>query len=257
MIEITCVFLAITSMASSVSESRRKEIVSIIDGLASGNEVPELLTFQAATVPRFSPNYNWREQNRVEKAFNRLRTSKDEDVWQELLEHIDDERYSLTMTTDGDIHTTKNFTVGRLCKLIAHGRLVSILEGNIEPRDDGLPVVPLRPDLRRSIVEWHKKREGRSLYQLQIEVCEDAITLLSDVRGMSKKAKDKSVIALSLQIHELLERKRPIFREQFLIDRFDTFDDARAKRLWAKWGARGSKPGAPRAAQATEHEAGW
>lgn len=228
--------LILTSPADiALSSGVRKEAQSMIDALVNSNSPPELVEFPSAVVPRFSRDYDWGTQTRALSAFHWLRKNKSEDIWEELLEHLDDGRYALTMMTDGDISTTENYSVGRICAIIARGRLLGVTDGLIEPREDGLPAVPANPALWKDLAGWRKKRGEKRLYQLQIDVCQDAITRLSSMRGMTKEAIEVSRIQLTSEVQSLQETKRAVFRDHFYSGTFSTFDSRRVKQLWDKW----------------------
>src|SRR5262249_6465328 len=125
------------------------------------------------------------------------------------VKRIGHRRYSETVTSvkTGDAYIS---TVGDICRRLAYERLVGAfweLLPEVEGKDGyiNLPVDVGVGDL----ATWRKEPAPRSLYELQIEVCEKAIEALAKSGRVSQAQKDQSRKKIEAEIEKLKKTKQP------------------------------------------------
>jgi hypothetical protein len=211
--------------------ARVHELDRLIDALANHNEPPRLV----ANTALFSEKYDWAEQQRVIKAVDVLvrEKKKSDDVWPRLVEHIGDERYSLTCEFNGGVG---NRTIGSICWDIAYHDLLAPFSGSW-PNASEIPgnifvggvalTVPPHHDLRT----WYHARQGKPLWELQVELGEWGI---KTVEGLTELAKDKkawSIQKTKATIDILRRTKKPIVRKLPWSYETKFFDAQEAKEI--------------------------
>jgi hypothetical protein len=153
------------------SKKSKLELQAMVDALANRNRAPEMVRRE----PIFSRDYDWSEYNRAWKAILAL-VPHAEDAWPELVSHLDDERYALTLR--GPSGKTDNWTVSSVCRMIVARNLSEAYYRNLNPEAEIVYARLRSPEIARNknkLKSWCEKRSKRSLYELQIEMCEWAI----------------------------------------------------------------------------------
>jgi len=111
-----------TPLSATPPSKETASIDALIDSLANRNPPPVI--FEAGPgrwAPHFDPNYDWREQARVDKALRKTVEQQSLELWERLMAHAEDERYCLTFNDQAANCSEKgtNWTVGRFCGEIA------------------------------------------------------------------------------------------------------------------------------------------
>jgi hypothetical protein len=214
-----------------VLEPDARELAKMIDEVANRNPAPKLLEVDhprlPGRVPLFPDNYDWKEVSRVWSALRKLRMDTTPELWEELIRKSGDPRYALTFADKGGRPVI--WTVGRFCDDIAYDRLVDVFVQHL-PEDDRGRTIPLEVGIGSSWVAWRQKRAGKTLDQLQMEVCEQAVKELDKVKGVSKKEKDLARKKIMTEIDKLKKTKKPVFLEYHPRER-DTYPPEQAKRV--------------------------
>jgi hypothetical protein len=190
-----------------------KAVAKMVEDIASPNKAPKIVDRPDKypnRVPQFPKGYDWKDQRRVYKARVKLYEDTSVELWEELVRKAPDRRYSLTVTSQqsGDSY---NFTVGGVCNHLAYSRLIGVFQQHmpLDPNHDGFR---LRLDVCiKSLPAWRKERKDKSLYQLQIEVCERALKELQKVKRVSQTKKEAARKKIEAEIEKLRKTKRPIF----------------------------------------------
>lgn len=219
-----------TSALAQPPTKARKELASMIDDMANRNPAPDVVRTRARARPVFADDYDWDEDKRARRAFWSVRDDDREELWEELLKHFDDKRYAWTAEINGASVTRE--TVAGLCMLLAYDRLRSPFERWLPVNEIGRPV---RPDLGfgRDFTQWRKERADKSLYELQIEVCESAIkSLKTEGRrlGASDRQIRESCEKIQERIVQLRHEKRPFFR-RLILDSYYHYKQEDAERI--------------------------
>jgi hypothetical protein len=222
--EIACL-IAIISFLYSASEARslertahvsdisldKSQIVALIDSLANRNRSPEEVAvrvrFSQGKQPLFDASYDWTEDNRIRNVASVLVKFDGDLLWICLMEHLDDQRYSLPFILN---ETTYAESIGGLCWRKAADDLdypfaryiPSDLSGNIDR--------VLRIRALADLKAWYKEHLGLRLYEQQIARCEDAVKKIDSVNTISSEDKRKFVSTIQSQIAQLKQSKTPI-----------------------------------------------
>jgi hypothetical protein len=201
-----------------------------IEALASRNPQPKLVKHLSVSEPFFAPDFDWDDQERVRIAFAKLVNDESPELWERLLKHLDDRRYALTLRDNGP--SAMNYSVGDLCWMIAEQRLSFASAWHSDPDSLDRPDIYLDLGIR-DLAKWRAERANKSLYKLQIEVCEKALEQVDrarDVPGRAKRYIRKEVRAL---IGSLRSTKRPLFFK-LPTGGFEAFNAEMAKRVREK-----------------------
>jgi hypothetical protein len=194
----------------------RKRIAKLIDDLANRNPPPVIVNASppfppTLRVPLFPKQYDWAEQNRVIAALSKLRTHPTPELWEELVRHSEDNRYSLTLHDDDG--NPENRTVGSFCSEMAYTHLTRgfsrYLPTDPNPSKLGRPIW-VEISLAPSWTKWRHQRRNKSLAELQIEVCEEALAQLKKVKGVPQEEKRASEQKIQAMVMELKKTKRPL-----------------------------------------------
>lgn len=205
---------------------------TVINSLANLNPPPKLVKLGFAREPFFTPDYDWKEQQRVRRTFAGLAREENPELWEQLLKHIIDKRYAITMRDNGP--NARNYSVGDLCRLIASERIFFASAWHSDPDSRDRYNVWLDVGID-DIAKWRADRPKKSLYELQIEICERSIEEVDKAKDKDVPAKAKSHIRGKLKgtIDDLRKTKRPLFFRP-LMGGFEYFDADQAKRLREK-----------------------
>lgn len=171
-----------------------KEATKMVAAIANHNKSPRIIKRRKVTpaaVPLFSKDYDWKEDERVQKALNKLSSDKSIELWEALVQRANDKQYCMT-TYSWNNDDAENYTVGDVCSLLAYDRLCNVFVKHLPSvAPYGCPVRLW--SIRDDLLTWRKERKRKSLYELQIEACEMAIRKLRQVSSniVSDKEKDQ------------------------------------------------------------------
>jgi len=178
-----------------------------VAALESRNRPPKKLGF-GSDAPDFSNGFDFADQDRVHDAIAALYDHVEE-AWPEMVNHLADKRYSITLARLGD--DPHNYTVGAVCFAILSDFLTC-------PYFDELPKgARARTDLRflarfltpDELKKWCEERSTKPLYELQIEMCKSEIDTLPKFGWTAtEKEQQDSAAAINRQIKSLSEAKK-------------------------------------------------
>jgi hypothetical protein len=198
-------------MAGSDTKEASQRVMDIVNR----NEQPKLAhrtrDAMPSTVAVFSETYDWKEEQRVHQALDKLYDDTSEELWEELVRKAGDQRYCIVIVSPVTEDAIPN-SVGAVCADLAYCRLVSVCRQHL-PKD---PATPGRPPAlfgfvdRLKLQSWRKSRAEQSLYQLQVEVCERVLSELPTVKGVPQAEKDLAFKKIEAEIKELRIRKQPL-----------------------------------------------
>ena len=210
-----------------------------IDDLKSHNPAPLFGDDRPGpgATPLFDKTFDWGEQDRVKGAIRAI-VKHAADAWPQLIRHMDDRSYCITI--DGDNGAT-NRSVGSICSWIVSRNLAAAY-------------YPLMPhQLRREVVytrfvtpaaargsdglkAWCDKRGKRPLYELQIEMCEWSIDELGRmIKGdeIPEVEGNASIAAVRSRIAAMRKSKEPVVFPGFGKEEFQTYSQERASKVRA------------------------
>jgi hypothetical protein len=196
-----------------------KSVAQMVEAIASPNKPPKLVNGNgpgSRKMHQFPKDYNWKKQKQVYRALVKVYKDTSIEMWEELVRKSGDRRYSLTVTSQQS-ETSHNRTVGDACRHLAYSRLIHPLRRCLprDPTHDGW-----RLNLNFSIGnlrEWREERKHKSLYELQIEVCERALEELErrndelrTVKRISQANLDAARKKIKSAIEKLKRTKQPV-----------------------------------------------
>jgi hypothetical protein len=194
-----------------------KRVTQMVDDLVNRNKPPKIVTRRLGDypyrLPVFPKDYDWKEEERVRKAFDTVRQDTSLQLWDELVRRIGDERYCRT-TWDESAGDAWDHTVGDECIELAYARLSYVFEEDFPSFQPHGCVIHLRR-LLRDLPAWRKARKDKPFYQLQIDVCELVLRELPkfDEKDISAKEKAEGRRKVEAVIKKLRRTQRPIFEE--------------------------------------------
>lgn len=183
-----------------------------VDAMASKNRQPAFRDYGLkGMLPEFPKDYDWEEQERVIRAIERAMHDIDEETWRTLVRGGGDQRYALTVVFKDE--RAMNYTVGDVCKRLAWCKICEVCSRRFRfPAD----VAGKSPTIDLGVSkpwEWMKARLDRPLFEVQIEICELALTASSTERGIPKDLLESAADEVRREIAELRRRKQPIALE--------------------------------------------
>jgi hypothetical protein len=214
--------LGLLGAAAPGDEGRRpaakreaKRVARMVDALANRNKPPKIVRRRVTpdvwpqTVPLYPEGYDWKEERRVHRALDALLADRTPELWEELLRRWDDERYCVVVMY-GSFDNALVYSVGTVCSHLAHDRLVDVFDRHLPPNSEGRPLrLDVVGDTVRDLAGWRKKRAKKSLYELQVEVCQAALRELAKVEGLSKEERAKAREKIEAEVARLKRTKRP------------------------------------------------
>ncbi len=216
----TALFLLIASLFSTcyANEAKLKEIQKTLQDLVSMNAAPELRThdFNAllrlgpTQVPLFAVDFDWADQKRVRAAVASLDKIATSVEWDQLLEHINEERYCITIVKD-EYHDPRNYSVGALCDSVARHYLSGPFLDNLGFDDRDRPIrISYKQDDMRDLREWRKNRKQLRLDQLQLEIGERILSAVPAIKFVSEAERDKLSLEIAGKIEMIKRTGLPI-----------------------------------------------
>jgi hypothetical protein len=189
--QLACIFVLLSifegigSLRVALSQDKPPEVKwidasELVNSLASKNTPPTIVGFYTVKFEACA-KFEWPEQGRVWRVVKKL-IGNVEDAWPVLVEHLDDERYSVTVDFEG-FDERYNWTVGDVCRQLVSRTLSEAYYQELKPRSLNLYRKMRYPGFginRQELKKWCTARSDRSLYELQVETCGWAAGELAD-----------------------------------------------------------------------------
>jgi hypothetical protein len=191
-----------------------KSVAEMVEAIASPNKPPKLKNARGPGGRhhhQFPKDYDWKKQKRLYKTLVRVYKDISVEMWEELARMSDDRRYSLTVTSQAS-EQSYNLTVGAVCRHLAYDRLVGVFRQHLpygRGRPDASPRIQLEIGIN-NLAAWQKERKDKSLWELQIEVCERALEELPKAKGVSQAKLVGAGKKIKSEIKNLKRTKRPV-----------------------------------------------
>jgi hypothetical protein len=207
---------------------------TLVKALASKNPSPDAEGNRgSASVPE---NFDWSEQERVWAVIGEL-MDRSEEVWPELVEHLDDEDYCITIEVfNGAIH---DWPVGIVCQEIIERNLSEAYYRKLEPQSLEVYRKLRSPRFEIELKDWCEQRKDLKLYELQIEACEWAMKELSkddEFPRTSAEQRKEWIASVETEIASLKKSKQAVPYKGFGVEEIvpirnpDKVDDPFADR---------------------------
>jgi hypothetical protein len=216
---------------------------AMVEALANDNRVPDLMG-PVRLDPIFDTKYDWSEDRRVWGAIPVL-VRNAENAWSELVRHLDDRRYCTTSETMNGF--TYNRTVGDICREIVGRNLSEAYYRNMLPESELLYARLRLPEIARSekaLKSWCEERSKKSLYELQIEMCQWAIMQLKGGdfdQHISRVRLRAWVAAVEAEIESLHQSESAVHVYRFGEEEYIPYSREKAKKLRAAQQSGGKK----------------
>lgn len=201
-----------------------------VESLASHNPAPE--HDGPRNTPLFDHAFDWNEDNRCWKAFNKL-VLKAENVWPELVAHLDDDRYCVTYENFQSFNY--DFTVGKACREIILRNLAAGYAKQVDTHGDRMAVgafhYPMFLSDTTVLKKWCEERSDKKLYELQIEICmltQNDIPESHWLKRSSQETKAEWIAALGKASNRLAETKKAVHWGGFKGEEITRYSRARA-----------------------------
>jgi hypothetical protein len=164
---------------------------AFVDSLVNRNPPP--LHAGSRHSPTFDSKFDWVENERVANVIE-LAIKYPEQIWAELVSHLEDERYCITFKAFSGY--TYDWTVGRVCREIVGRNLSEAYYETLRPMSQSIYSRMRQPEVGRDpqqLKAWCEARRDKKLYEMQIEMCRWAQKMLADetcpVRGTPLRRK--------------------------------------------------------------------
>jgi len=191
----------------------------MVDAIVNRNKSPQVVAWRGyfpSEAALFAENHDWKEERRVHKAIEALEKDQTEAVWEELVKRTRDRRYCETVTS-GQTCDARVRTVGDVCEDLASRRLKGVFERHL-PRVPLLEAKPIYLEVGvNDVSKWRKQRAAKSLYELQIAICESALKALAREKGIRQAEKDQARKKIEAEITKLKKTKQPVLVQVFLL----------------------------------------
>lgn len=198
------------------NKKRRLAMVHMIDDLANHNKMPKLVKKGVGKLPLYPADYDWKEEKRVALALAKINKERSEELWDELVRRSGDEHYCRTVKDQNEYYAMGNWTVGIFCSILADDWLLGICQQHLpsDPNKDGYRI-SLDFGIGKSggLRKWRNDRGNKTLYELQINVCEEAIRELTKIPGIPQRNKEGAQKKIEGEIAKLKKLKRAIFTD--------------------------------------------
>lgn len=193
-----------------------KEADKMVEAIVNRNKEPKVVRrrqLRPREFPLFPKDYDWKEEERVRTALRKLYNDTSVEVWEAMVRKGNDRRYCNTSYSgsSGDVYID---SVGLICSDFAYERLCYVFARHLPSLPPhGCPIQFW--DVKENMPAWRNKRKDKSLYQLQIEMCEMALRELRklDPHDLSDKGKAEARKKIEADIKELRKTKRPIMKK--------------------------------------------
>jgi hypothetical protein len=202
-----------------VAERGAKRAKKMVDDIVNRNKPPKFVGRPSGfphKVALYPESYDWKEEERVRKAIDKLHEDTTVELWEELVRRSEDPGYCCIVVMPEDQENVTTYTVGRVCGPLAYARLVGVFARHMpaDPADEKGRPLAVRTGAGH-LADWRKERMQKSLYQLQIEVGERMVRELSRLKLGGKRLKIKERIAsarekIEAEIKNLRRTKQPV-----------------------------------------------
>lgn len=189
--------------------SQKMDYDNLVAALANRNRAPVLQGGGSLQAPHYAKAFDWVEQKRVLEVLTQCADHAD-DAWRALVEHLNDESYSLTLQKEMRV---SNETVGSICGMIVVADLTEVYMPYI-PQDEDVyrKVVYPREVINMGLQEWCRKQqgEGKGLYEMQVELGEWALAKIAAMDKLPADEQISSCTQIRKKIEELRATRKPI-----------------------------------------------
>lgn len=208
---VGAVLLVVVSEGHAAKRDAKKAAKKLVDAIVNRNQPPKIVTRPSGTSPRrvalFPETYDWEEEKRVHQALEKLYQNATAEVWEELVRRGKDKRYCAVLLSvkNGDAYV---YNMGRITSSLAYSHLVQMYQRHMPGKHRRGPKRKLDVGIE-ALHSWRRKRAGKPLYELQLEVGERALLDLSRRKDIPKDQNDQTREKIEAELATLRRTKRP------------------------------------------------
>ncbi len=194
----------------------RLVMINIVDDLANHNKAPLLVRQGSGWMPLYCTDYDWKEDQRVSSALAKLQQERCDELWDELVRRSNDKHYCRTLKDKNEHFALGNWTVGMFCSILADDWLLGICEQHLpsDPDKDGYRIsLDYGISKAGGLPKWRNERSKKALYELQIDICEEAILEIAKMPKISQREEVKARKKIQGEIATLRRIRRAIFTD--------------------------------------------
>jgi hypothetical protein len=236
-------------MANPERRHSAERAADLVDQLSNSNKPPRIV--ERHSFPVFPASYDWSEDKRVFKALQVLWEDRSDELWEEVIrrEAAWDQqekrtgdsrsRYCLTIQERKD-GSPRILSVREVCAQWKWHRLLRLVGQHLPPepgRGTMKVLLKLSVDTVPQEEDWAKwRREGKikTLYKLQIEVCEKYLRVLAKEARIPDEEKAISRKKVEEEIAKLRRTKKPIIPNYELDKDYSLYTPQKAKEIREK-----------------------
>ena len=218
-------YLALASGTMNGQDSDSK----FVSALANKNVAP--IVPEKHGIPAFGEDFDWQEYQRVIDVLKAAASQVDEEVWKEMLQNLDDDRYCTTVTTQNG--KTLNLTVGQVCRNLAAESIWAAYGSRIQPANVEYTLKLRRLAGFRGFDEMKgllAKKSGMTLHQIQIEIGREALRNIRDAELTGEERADWEK-KIRENLAQLEQKGKAIKPSWFGPEQFEIFTKAKIARL--------------------------
>jgi hypothetical protein len=202
--------LALANDASAEDHPDASHIERLIDGLVSRNAEPSLVFVDKGVKAVFPEGFDHRDRLRVDGVIDQL-VKMGEHAFPQLIQHVDDERYSYTSRWMGESHV--NYSVGSVCFRVVRVQVeLYCAYTRNDPRTDRQLrwLVRKGNESTQALEAWWRKHNKKSLREMQLEATEWALAFERKRGFHNDEARRSIVVPLERLIDRLKNSHQPI-----------------------------------------------
>lgn len=221
--------LVVLAVNTFAGERAKKKLTpaEMVAALATKNRPPKYVDHDLvndAKVPLFPAGYDWKEYGRVRAAIFAIDRGVTPELWEELLKHVDDKRYAITLVDASpglpDVASGRDFTVGEICGAISSACLWKLYERHsVSANDVTRPWLQIGAAAEiDDLVAWRKQRADKLLWELQLEACTSALKNVETLDRANVEQKARIRKGIQGEIDKLKSEKRPAILPNYLYE---------------------------------------
>lgn len=192
-----------------------------VNELANPNKPPELVKSKQFLRPSYPTDYDFDQDRRIRSLFFKIVRSESDGVWELLIQHCDDSRYSIVIGDNGT--DAEIWTVGRICRYVTKSRMLILDRIHSDVNSVDRPDVQLRATADiGDIKSWWETNGKKPLHDIQLEQCKDNLSRLLSHPELPDSTKEYYQKKISEEIELLTKSRKPIY-QHLPWDRFDWF----------------------------------
>jgi hypothetical protein len=207
----------------------------MVEALVNNNHPPKIEN-GGHRLPEFNKNFDWPEYSRVWKAIP-IVVNHAEGCWPELVSHLDDERYCMTIKSMSS--HPHNFSVGDMCRDIIARNLSEAYYQNLKPELEIIYARFRRPEIaddKKKLKAWCEERSKKKLYELQIEMCQWAIKELNkhNISRVTYQSESDWITAIESEIESLRKSKQAVPFRGFGVEEYMRYNSDKPEEILEK-----------------------